>query len=94
LPTGRLDGLEIDASGTIRANYTNGQNNPLGKIVVANFNNQNGLKQIGNATYVETAVSGTAVSTYVAFPICLRPFWLLKFATTILPKGLFCPLVD
>lgn len=56
--SGRLDGLEIDSSGTIRANYTNGQNNPLGKIVIANFNNQNGLKQIGNATYVETAVSG------------------------------------
>ena len=58
--SGRLDGLEIDSSGTIRANYTNGLNNPLGKIVVANFNNQNGLKQIGNATYVETAVSGRA----------------------------------
>ena len=57
--SGRLDGLEIDASGTVRANYTNGQNNPLGKIVVANFNNQNGLKQIGNATFVETATSGT-----------------------------------
>ena len=58
--SGRLDGLEIDASGTVRANYTNGQNNPLGKMVLANFNNQNGLKQIGNATYVETAVSGSA----------------------------------
>lgn len=57
--SGRLDGLEIDSSGTIRANYTNGQNNPLGKIVVASFNNQNGLKQVGNATYVETAVSGS-----------------------------------
>ena len=56
--SGRLDGIEIDSSGTIRANYTNGQNNPLGKIVIANFNNQNGLKQIGNATYTETAVSG------------------------------------
>jgi flagellar hook protein FlgE len=56
--SGRLDGIEIDSSGTNRANYTNGQNNPLGKIVVANFNNQNGLKQIGNATYTETAVSG------------------------------------
>ena len=44
--SGRLDGLEIDASGTIRANYTNGQNNPLGKIVVANFNNQNGLSKL------------------------------------------------
>jgi flagellar hook protein FlgE len=58
--SGRLDGLEIDASGTVRANYTNGQNDPLGKMVLANFNNQNGLKQIGNATYVETAVSGSA----------------------------------
>jgi flagellar hook protein FlgE len=57
--SGRLDGLEIDSSGTIRANYTNGQNNPLGKIVIASFNNQNGLKQVGNATYVETAVSGS-----------------------------------
>jgi flagellar hook protein FlgE len=57
--SGRLDGLEIDSAGTIRANYTNGQNNPLGKIVVASFNNQNGLKQVGNATYVETAVSGS-----------------------------------
>ena len=35
------------------------------------------------------AVPETAVSTYVALPICFRPFWLLKFAKTILPKGLF-----
>ena len=33
----------------------------LGRLVIANFNNQNGLKQIGNATYVETSVSGTAI---------------------------------
>ena len=32
----------------------------LGRLVTVNFNNQNGLKQIGNATYVETAISGTA----------------------------------
>ncbi len=59
-PSGRLDGLEVDTFGTLRANYTNGQNNPLGRIVLVNFNNQNGLKQIGNAAYVETAVSGAA----------------------------------
>ncbi|MGC6391241.1 MAG: flagellar hook-basal body complex protein [Alphaproteobacteria bacterium] len=57
--SGRLDGLDIDATGLLRANYTNGENKPLGKIVLANFNNQNGLKQIGNATFVETATSGT-----------------------------------
>ena len=58
--SGRLDGLEIDASGTVRANYTNGQNDPLGKMVLANFNNQNGLKQIGNGHMLKT-VSGSAV---------------------------------
>jgi flagellar hook protein FlgE len=57
--SGRLDGLDIDATGLLRANYTNGENKPLGKIVLANFNNQNGLKQVGNATFVETATSGT-----------------------------------
>ena len=56
--SGRLDGLSIDATGLLRANYTNGQNKPLGKLVLANFNNQNGLKQVGNATFVETSQSG------------------------------------
>ncbi len=58
---GRLDGLDIDASGLVRANYTNGDNVALGRLVISNFNNQNGLKQIGNATYVETSISGTAI---------------------------------
>ena len=53
--SGRLDIIEIDLGNHPRELH-NGQNNPLGKIVVANFNNQNGLKQIGNATYTETAV--------------------------------------
>ena len=59
--SGRLDGFSIDATGLLRANYTNGQNKPLGKLVLANFNNQNGLKQVGNATFVETASSGSAI---------------------------------
>ena len=60
-PSGSLNGLDIDASGTIRANYTNGQTAALGKIMVANFANANGLKQVGNADYVATSVSGNAV---------------------------------
>ena len=59
--SGSLNGLDIDASGTIRANYTNGQTAALGKIMVANFANANGLKQVGNADYVATSVSGNAV---------------------------------
>ena len=57
---GKLDGLDISANGLVSANYTNGLNIALGRLVMVNFNNQNGLKQIGNATYVETSVSGVA----------------------------------
>ena len=60
-PSGSLNGLDIDASGTIRANYTNGQTVALGKVMIANFANPNGLKQIGNANYVATSVSGQVV---------------------------------
>ena len=57
---GKLDGLDVAANGLVSANYTNGLNLALGRLVMVNFNNQNGLKQIGNATYVETSVSGVA----------------------------------
>ena len=60
-PSGSLNGLDIDASGTIRANYTNGQTVALGKVMIANFANPNGLKQVGNANYVATSVSGQVV---------------------------------
>ena len=56
--SGRLDGLSIDSSGVVRANYTNGKQQALGKIILANFASPNGLKQIGNANYVATSNSG------------------------------------
>jgi flagellar hook-basal body protein len=56
--SGRLDGINIDAAGVVRANYTNGQQVALGKIILANFASPNGLKQIGNANYVATSNSG------------------------------------
>lgn len=59
-PSGRLDGLEVDASGIVRATYTNGQQLALGKIILANFPNPNGLKQIGDANFLTTATSGAA----------------------------------
>jgi flagellar hook protein FlgE len=59
--SGRLDGISIDSSGTVRANYTNGQQQALGKLILANFASPNGLKQIGNANYVSTSSSGEAV---------------------------------
>jgi flagellar hook protein FlgE len=55
---GRLSNLEIDNYGSVQAGYSNGQNVTLGKIMVASFANQSGLKQIGNSTFIETAASG------------------------------------
>ena len=55
---GRLTNLEIDNFGNVNAGYSNGQNVKLGKIIVANFSNQSGLKQIGNSSFLATRASG------------------------------------
>jgi len=55
---GRLTNLEIDNYGNIRAGYSNGQNLTLGKIMLASFASESGLKQIGNSTFISTAASG------------------------------------
>ena len=55
---GRLTNLEIDNTGKVNAGYSNGQNVTLGKIIVANFANNRGLKQIGNSSFLATEASG------------------------------------
>ena len=55
---GRLTNLEIDTYGNVRAGYSNGQNVTLGKIMLASFASESGLKQIGNSTFISTAQSG------------------------------------
>lgn len=59
--TGRLSGLEIDDKGLVTASFTNGQNVALGKIAMARFNNVQGLRQIGNTSWVESVESGVAI---------------------------------
>ena len=59
-PSGQLDGLDIDSGGVVRANYTNGTQVALGKLMMANFANPNGLKQVGNANFKSTTNSGAA----------------------------------
>ena len=56
--SGRLTNLEIDNYGNVKAGYSNGSNVTLGKIIIANFSNNSGLKQIGNSTFTSTAASG------------------------------------
>ena len=58
--TGRLSGLEIDEGGLIRAKYTNGKARYMGKVALADFTNESGLKQAGNTQWVESTESGEA----------------------------------
>jgi len=55
---GRLSGVDIDNSGIVFARFTNGQSDPLGMVALAKFNNQQGLRQLGDTSWAETFESG------------------------------------
>lgn len=59
-PEGELMGLDIGVDGLVSATYSNGSQNSLGKIVLANFSSPTGLRQVGDASYLASATSGTA----------------------------------
>ncbi|CAB3751097.1 flagellar hook protein FlgE [Burkholderia sp. MSh2] len=56
--SGTLTTFTIGADGKLTGNYSNGKSAPLGLIALANFNNPNGLVNIGGNQYTETAASG------------------------------------
>lgn len=56
--SGRLAGVDIDTDGVVFARYTNGQSSPLGKVALAKFNNEQGLRQIGDTAWAESYESG------------------------------------
>ncbi|MES9850712.1 MAG: flagellar hook protein FlgE [Candidatus Thiodiazotropha sp. L084R] len=56
--SGRLSGVEVDDSGVVFARFTNGQSDPLGKIALARFTNNQGLRQIGDTSWAESFDSG------------------------------------
>ena len=59
-PEGELMGLDIGPDGLVNATYSNGSQNSLGKIVLANFSSPTGLRQVGDASYLASASSGQA----------------------------------
>ena len=56
--SGMLNSLKITETGIIHANYSNGQKVVAGQLTLTSFLNNNGLQQIGNASYTETADTG------------------------------------
>jgi flagellar hook protein FlgE len=62
LTVGRLNGLDIDDSGIIRANFSNGQAEAIAKVALANFDNPQGLRQLGDTNWAESIKSGEPVA--------------------------------
>ncbi|MBC7505217.1 MAG: flagellar hook protein FlgE, partial [Sandarakinorhabdus sp.] len=59
---GQLESVLVDGSGTLRASFTNGEVQTIGKVAIANFANPQGLKALGDARYVPTPDSGNAMT--------------------------------
>lgn len=58
---GTLTGINIDSTGVVQATFTNGRSVALGQIAMANFANDQGLQQMGNANWSQTTSSGSVV---------------------------------
>lgn len=60
-PPGMMNGFTVGDSGQIIASYSNGQQQLLGQVVLANFTNAGGLASSGNNAWTETPPSGQPV---------------------------------
>ncbi|MDH5719216.1 MAG: flagellar hook protein FlgE [Spirochaetia bacterium] len=58
---GYMESFKIDNSGVITGTYSNGVNQPLGQIALANFANPEGLIKAGENNFGETNNSGAAL---------------------------------
>jgi flagellar hook protein FlgE len=62
--SGQLQNFSIDRLGVISGSFTNGVNQTLGQIALADFNNPAGLLRIGDNMYGTSGNSGGAVLGY------------------------------
>jgi flagellar hook protein FlgE len=58
---GQLSGITIEDDGTLVANYSNGQSKAAGQLVMANFQNPQGLQALGGNVWAGTYASGDPV---------------------------------
>jgi flagellar hook protein FlgE len=58
---GTLTGINIDNTGVVQATFTNGRSVDLGQVAMSNFANNQGLQQLGNASWSQTTSSGSVV---------------------------------
>ncbi|KQX95155.1 flagellar biosynthesis protein FlgE [Rhodanobacter sp. Root480] len=60
-PTGILSSIDVSAEGVVQAKYSNGQTTSLGQLALAQFSNQQGLRQLDNTNWAASYDSGTPV---------------------------------
>ncbi|SDV46606.1 flagellar hook protein FlgE [Chitinasiproducens palmae] len=59
---GQLSSFAIDKTGTLTGTYSNGKTATLGQIALSNFANPEGLVNLGNNVFAQSATSGIPVA--------------------------------
>ena len=59
-PVGQIQGVTVDDKGVVKASFSNGDTQAIGQVVMANFTNPSGLRQLGNSYWSSTGLSGDA----------------------------------
>ncbi|MCL1050886.1 flagellar basal body protein FlgE [Shewanella abyssi] len=59
--SGELNGIRLDESGMLFGTYTNGQEQLQGQVVLADFNNPNGLTPVSNNAWTATNAAGQPI---------------------------------
>ena len=60
IAAGKFSGLSIGADGLVSASYSDGSSKALGRVAIANVNNPDGLRAVGDSKWAITADSGAA----------------------------------
>ena len=62
LPVGRLTGIDIGPDGLVRATYSNGTSEPIVRVALVRFSNDQGLTQQSGTQWKESILSGEALA--------------------------------
>jgi flagellar hook protein FlgE len=58
---GQLDNIAVDSNGLVTATFSDGTTKKLGAVMIANFPNPNGLRQLGDSRWGQSGLSGEPV---------------------------------
>ncbi|AJP43156.1 flagellar hook protein FlgE [Alteromonas australica] len=62
LPVGRLTGIDIGPDGLVRATFSNGTSEPITRVALVRFANEQGLTQQSGTEWKESILSGEALA--------------------------------